>query len=1050
MSATLATIDSSTSVSFTPVQPHYDKSEDHMLSDEDDEILDDDDSNDQSRDSSYLAQRSTDSDPSKFRLEINVLKNSDTSTTDTNQKPTHSKIVLSNETLWDIFDLVFECENYKHSLDSSSSSTSTSPLSSSSSSSTSSRLKKSPPPSSASRKIAKIIYTPEFREQMKHEYNLIYNDKYLEVNNKFENSIWSKPSWKNDQNPSSFVSQLLPCITSGSIQELDKISNETDDETTTELKKVEALRHWLKTNLATELAHLWESLEPEHFSDFGGSFSKHSLSKIPSAEKVASYEKEIDFIQSINRDLEERKKLMDGIVVDLASIVSIGSNSGTSPNSNNNQMTTMGPLLAAKMVADTLPIAFISQFIPYLSRFLYAQNAFKLNSLIINELKDVLMDAIPLPERIQKKLVKANDFYSVLHALDNSTGESVISTSRSESPASGESKSSVFAQPRPLMMADKFVASLGSHHSEDVNMENSDLQSTPSPVVSSNSSFTPPLTSTPTTSNSRLSISIFPNNNPHRRTSSLSFASGLITPVGTTAPNASFSTTTASSASSDSEPKEVDEQRLIGPLLSPLVTLNIISPNLDTLYPDYLSFLHVTFGAWTNFSALSSFSSSTSLASAPLGTASTATSGSPGSLSNGVRSAFAIPESIKISNALGGIYLTLINHPTTHKVPAILEAFSQLQHQITQQQQQAMMGMSTSAGKLQVRDLDNLKNKLVGIYNEWVQTQPLPRPVKTAGSASNSRRTSGVTSRSGSASSSPTGGVKKLSVQNTSRVGKKPSTNGKSSTSASDRIDPEDLKNNSSDSIKRRSRGRSISSNGSSSGNTAAAPPAKAQPSLPATCTKCFHNHKGNNCARKCYVCRMAKLAAQHGHVVKFLPGPGQSESSGGETAQSPSSTGSNNDSKLMPAPSTPTPIGNSGNRNASNNSNNNNNNNNGGSNRQHNNGHRRGRSQYTFPNEYGNTSNSHNSSSGSYHGNSGSNRPSHYGHGHSYSHSNNTYNGNSNGGHGHNSNSHGGGHGNNRNNYNNNNNNNEHQGQHRRNPSAAANSFASRLNLRN
>lgn len=792
-------------------------------------------------------------------------------------------LAISNETLWDIFDLVFECENYKSSLNPSSSGS-----------------------SSASSKKSKVIYNPQFRDEMKHKYNLVRNAIFDKCNIKFD-SIFESGAHDNN---SYLVATLIPCLTQGTINTVDK--NNTS-----------ALISWLQSEVQPELDKFWESVDGEVLEQ-KETGRPNQKSNSYNKSFFANLRKEIKFINVINKDMDERKKLMDGIVVDLASLISIGGSSkSTSPES---PMATMGPLLAAKMVADTLPVKRISKFIPHLARFTYANNLVQINEIIVNEIKDVIVDNFTLRSAEEKALYVAQDLESVIEVFKpNST--------LAPSSSKGFSTSNSFPSTNAPFLS-------SASDTKDVKMEEDEKPIKAEPNSHGNlhdgiQSSSPPLSGSSAVA--RHSVAFFPNN--HRRTTSTSSVSSLLsgtssisvpngqfplgvgsaaaaissnsrppsTPLplslfpaaGITSSSHSLSSLTTSAAlssvtgtesssvaksltASDSE-TDIDEKKLVGPLLSPFLALNIISPNLENIYPDYLSFLHTVFSAWTNISSPPGSGNASGIGFSALGGA---MSPPP------IRPLFSIPENVKMQTALGGIYLTLMNHSTTQKVPAIAKCFSIMQHQLQTQ----------PSSRIQLRDLDILKSKLVEVYNEWTASQPPPEVVplalrvSSADLASSSARlkSSGSSSiRKGlSGAKSTVAGSKRIGSVNGSRVEKSNSIqkSGQRSTSSSaaaigavsDFALPLSGESSLPPSISalnlnksRHKRNQSTSSTTSDGGKNSGVPS-----SLPSPCAKCFHNHKGNNCARKCYVCRMAKLAAQHGHIVELKTGPVSTSSS--------------------------------------------------------------------------------------------------------------------------------------------------------------------------
>lgn len=859
------------------------------------DYLDQLDYDDDDDDNESLAESNADSvitdpssDPSKFRLEISIFEeenshddpkvktsgdlvkpeandDSDLATSKSNEQGSTSappsfasdttkhlkkdSLALSNETLWDIFDLVFECENYKNTL------------------TPESDASESP---SSSFKRSKAVFTPRFRDEMKHKYNLVRNATFDKCNTKFESIFETGPC----ENSSYLVSTLVPSLSRASIDTFEK-------------KDTSTLVSWLASQVNTQLNSFWESVDGEILEQ---KETGRSNLKYNSYNKTffTTLHKEIEFISSINRDMTERKKLMDGIVVDLASLVSISS--GAKPNSPESPMATMGPLLAAKMVSDTLPVTRISKFIPYLARFTYAQNLVYINEIIVNEIKDIITESFTLNPTEEKALGQAQDFESILSVFRPKHAPISFSLSFTSSQSDGLPKTPQTSSP------DDPKDNKSESHEKQTKPEHefygSHVGLSSSPPQFSGSSAV-----------ARHSVSFFPNN--HRRTASTSSVSSLVSGNSTTSvPNGQFPLGTGSAAaaaaaasssgsrppstplplslfpaagissshhSSSSTPSlttaalslvssadfasspgtpitpvveaEIDEKKLVGPLLAPLLALNVISPNLETLYPDYLSFLHTVFSSWTNIS------NSTGSAGTPIGFNAFSGAMSPPA----TRQSFSIPESVKMQTALGGIYLTLINHGTTRKVPAIAKCFSIMQHQIQTQPN----------SRLQVRDLDALKSKLVEVYNEWVALQPPPDIVPL------SRRSSSVVN---AVDAAKVAGKSSPNQKATATRVEKPNLVAKTGSSATGEpplpVSADAPLPTSANKTKHKHNQSTCSTTSDSTKNAAPTP------SLPTPCPKCFHNHKGNNCARKCYVCRMAKLAAQHGHIVELKTGP--------------------------------------------------------------------------------------------------------------------------------------------------------------------------------
>lgn len=769
---------------------------DGLHDDNDDLDLDDDDDDDDSGAE----------DPSKYKLEIRIKKPSSADET----------LSLSNETLWDIFDLVFECENY-HS-------------------------------------PSKNVYTPEFRKSMKHQYNLSRNDIFDAANPKFVR-LWNALSTPAATGEARLAASLIPALSSASRITEDKDASASDAKSVTR-----AVSSWLTEVVAPQLSSLWVDLLAEPLDDTYVTRNK-APKGVPTTKFMSELTHETEFLESINRDAARRKKLMDSVVIDLASIVAIGSStspgSASSSSSNsagsaepNSSLTTMGPLLAAKMVSDTLPIAHISKFIPHLARFAYAKHIVRLNALLTQQIKDAIVDNVPgLPEQLERGMNISSDFEALTTLYSRFLNEDEM-----------------FALPKRMSVS-------SSTHPE--------------------AGHAAAGSSTGATGPNRYSISFFPNT--HRRT--LSYSSNHSAPGGSSAPStaggvrtpslgsqpssgATVSPTTQGTGSSAAASalasfdstlpvSQAEEQAIVGPLLAPLVSLGIVSPNLEAIYPDYISFLHAVFTSWTSVAngssgaSLPSNSSSTSLASGIVfGNAS-----SPSSRRNSVHMGAsspndAIAENVRTQVALGGLYLTLMQHGTTIKIPAISRCFATLQP------------LAYGAPGLGASDLDTLRKKVVSIYTDWVQTQPPSAllPAATVGTFSTTarRRSSGTSSAAVQARKNA--GVLKLPVQNsTARVSKQRTSSfgeGKGSPSGSpEHAGPE--------------------TPAAAATLSAETPAPAATTNLPAPCQKCFHNHKGNNCARKCYVCRMAKLAAQHGHIVELVtatPGEGSGTGSGPST----------------------------------------------------------------------------------------------------------------------------------------------------------------------
>lgn len=256
---------------------------------------------------------------------------------------------------------------------------------------------------------------------------------------------------------------------------------------------------------------------------------KESVSQRPPIVPGKSYfttlNREIEFINSINRDLDQRRKLMDGIVVDLASIVSIGG--GKSQTGPESPMATMGPILAAKMVADTLPIARISKFIPHLARFSYAKNVVQLNEIITNEIKDVVIDTMSLNSDEEKALYVANDFEGIVNVFSpKNTGvlRKFATPTSSFSLATSSSTSSSVSSTTSSSSTGSTETSTATSHSDkdidlvDIKMEQEDTFAHPG------LSSSPPTSGSSTTS--RHPVSFFPHNN--RRTASISSMSSIL------------------------------------------------------------------------------------------------------------------------------------------------------------------------------------------------------------------------------------------------------------------------------------------------------------------------------------------------------------------------------------------------------------------------------------------------------------------------------------------------------------------------------------------
>lgn len=811
------------------------------------------------------------SDPSKFKLEISIEENeagsNDSSAdllcsqtgSDSTTKAKKEVLALSNETLWDIFDLVFECENYKSTLNSSSSS-----------------------------KKQKIIYSPRFRDEMKHRYNLVRNTIFEKCNSKL-NSIFESGAYDNN---SYLVATLIPCLSQGTINTI----NKTD---------ISALVTWLESDITPQVNQFWETVDGEKLEQLETGRTINS-SNAYNKNFFTTLNKEISFVKAINQGIDERKKLMDGIVVDLASLVSIGS--GANQNSSESPMATMGPLLAAKMVADTLPIARISKFIPHLARYSYAQKIVQINEMIVNEVKDVIVDNFSLNSTDEKALYLAQDIESVLDVFK-----------QKNLPATTIQHSLAPKTPNSSKPDDK-----------DYKMNNSGVQTKTEPAASArlqeDLSSSPPLSGSSAVASH--SIAFFPNN--HRKTASISSVPNGQFPLGVrmtsaAAPPSGFKTPTTplplslfpaagihssssssasstsaalsqvSSLGSTSSPESldsdggIDKKKLVGPLLAPLLALNVISPTLENIYPDYLVFLHNVFNAWTNISNL------TTPMAGMVGFNALGGSSSPPA----ARSPFVISENVKVQTALGGIYLTLINHSTTQKIPAINRCFTIMQNQL----------QSQSHSRAHMKDLDTLKSKLVEVYNDWVASQPPPKlvPLSERRSLANkAAETSSTSARAPSASATRKAalnakqgaiGNKKLVSASGSRISKsggvQKNSQRVSNASVGDfplPLNGEGLISSNSNRFKH-SRNQSTSSNSSEAIKTTGT-----LSSLPSPCSKCYHNHKGNNCARKCYVCRMAKLAAQHGHIVELKPASAPTATSASSNPPSPGPVSSSRD----------------------------------------------------------------------------------------------------------------------------------------------------------